>query len=296
VEQGAAWDETDGADPLRAMKHLDVVEWPLGQPDIILRLPKPEIIPANGVLDYRHIEVLANNEDSAYVGAIYVKPGNRRVVHHVIARLKSDGFRDHLGQEEMYVGWAPGTTQEWYPEGTGKYLPPHARFDLELHYTPCGSEQTDETEVGLYLLKDKPKVRFENVPIVNSQFEILPQDPDSQALATYAFDRSATLHSVTPHMHLRGKWMQFELLFPDGSRKRVCSVPRYDFNWQQTYVLEKPIHIPAGTWGLLRGGFDNSPQNPSNPNPNISVGWGEQSWDEMFLGWFNVAWEDESEF
>jgi peroxiredoxin len=294
VEQGAAWNEADGPDPLSSMKMPEFVEWPLGQPDIIMRLPKPEVIPPTGVLDYRHIEVLANNETPAYVGAVYVKPGNRRVVHHVIGRLKSDDLEDPSGRGEVYLGWASGTTQEWYPNGTGKYLPPHARFDLEMHYSTCGSEQTDETEVGLYLLKDKPKDRFESVPIFNSQFEILPQDPNSQALAIYGFDRSATLYGVTPHMHLRGKWMLFELLFPDGSRKQVCSVPRYDSNWQQTYMLEKPLKIPAGTWGLLRGGFDNSPQNPSNPNPNISVGWGEQTWDEMFLGWFKVAWNDSS--
>ena len=92
-------------------------------------------------------------------------------------------------------------------------------------------------------------------------------------------------------MHVRGRWMKFELLLPDGRRETVASVPRYDFNWQLTYALEKPRRIPAGTWVMLTGGFDNSPRNPANPDPKKTVHWGEQSWEEMFLGWYNVTWD-----
>jgi hypothetical protein len=293
VEQGAKQDYGEANDPLTEIEVPVVAEWPMGKPDIILKLPKPERIPATGVLDYRHVEVHANNEEAAWVRAVWVKPGNRRVVHHVIARLKEWGLKDHLGMPEMYVGWAPGTTQGPFPDGTGKYLPAKARFDLELHYTTCGSEQTDETEVGIYLMPEIPPARYESVPVVKSDFVIQPLSSETWVSASYAFPRGATLHSVTPHMHLRGKAMAFELWFPDGRRRTICSVPRYDFNWQQTYALKKPVRIPAGTWAVLKGSFDNSPQNPANPNPNKRVGWGEQSWDEMFLGWYNVAWDPE---
>lgn len=289
VHQGAPRGE--GADLLEALKVPVQPDWPLGAPDLVLRLPAPQQIPATGVLDYRHIEVVATNVNEAWVRAVYVRPGNRKVLHHIIARLKEGGEKDHLGQDEMFVGWAPGSTQEWFPEKAGKRLPPQAKFDLELHYTTCGSPQTDETELGLYFHREPVTRRFESVPVVNSQFEIRPGDPNSTAQAMYCFTQPATLHGVTPHMHLRGKWMKFELLFPDGRRETVASIPRYDFNWQFTYDLAKPRPIPAGTWVLLTGGFDNSPQNPANPDPKKTVHWGEQSWDEMFLGWYNVTWD-----
>lgn len=289
VHQGAA--RGDGPDPLENLKVPAQPEWPLGQPDLVLRLPEPQQIPANGVLDYRHIEVPAGNAADAWVGGVYVKVGNRKVLHHVIARIKDRGEKDHLGQNEMFVGWAPGATQERYPQGAGKFLPKNAKFDLELHYTTSGSAQTDATEIGLYLLKEPPTHRFESVPVVNYQFEIRPGDPDSQAQGLYCFPQDATLHSVTPHMHFRGKWMRFEMLQPDGKRDVVASIPRYDFNWQLTYDLAKPRKIARGTWVTLDGAFDNSAKNPANPDPKKTVHWGEQSWDEMFLGWYNVTWE-----
>ena len=289
VHQGA--DKDGEADPLENLAVSPQPEWPLGQPDIILRLPQPEQIPASGVLDYRHVTVFAGNDKEAWVGAVYAKPGNRKVLHHVIGRVLDHGEKDHLGQNEMFVGWAPGASQAPYPKGAGKFLPKNAKFDLELHYTTCGSPQTDSTEIGLYLMKEAPTHRFESVPVVNSQFEILPGDPNSKVQGLYGFTREATLYSVTPHMHVRGKWMRFELLRPDGAREAVASVPRYDFNWQMTYPLKKPMKIVPGTWAVLDGAYDNSARNPANPNPQKAIHWGEQSWDEMFLGWYNVAWE-----
>ena len=268
-------------------------EWPLGKPDVVLRLPKVEKIPATGVLDYRHIEVKAGNVAAGWVGAVWVKPGNAKVVHHVIARLKKGGQKDHLGTGEMYAGWAPGTTQGWFPEGSGKFLPADAVFDFEMHYTPNGMEQTDQTEIGLYLLKEKATARFETVPVVSANFEIKPGDPDSKTEGMYCFKKPATLYSLTPHMHLRGKWMKFEVMYPNGKREVVCSVPRYDFNWQHTYMLDKPRKLPAGTWVRLSGGFDNSDRNPANPDPKKTVHWGDQSFEEMFLGWYNVTWDPE---
>lgn len=291
VNQGALRGE--GEDPLTTLAMKPVEDWPLGKPDIILRLPQAEQIPATGVLDYRHIEVRAGNTNTGWVAAAFVRPSNNKVVHHVIARVKEGGRKDHLGQGEMYVGWAPGATQGFYPKGAGKFLPEDARFDVELHYTPNGTPQTDQTEIGLYLLPETPTGRFESVPVVNTSFEIQPGDPNSAVSGMYGFKKDAMLYSLSPHMHLRGRWMKFEILFPNGKRETVCSIPRYDFNWQRTYVLEKPRKIPAGSWVVLTGGYDNSPQNPSNPDPKMTVHWGEQSFNEMFLGWYNVVWDIE---
>ncbi|MEP0843120.1 MAG: redoxin domain-containing protein, partial [Phycisphaerae bacterium] len=234
IEQGAPRGE--GPDPLEDLAVPPQPDWPLGEPDIILKFPRPQKIPATGVLDYRHVEVRAGNEKEGWVGATYIRPGNRRVVHHVIARLKEGGVRDHFGMPEMYCGWAPGTTQTRLPEGTGKFLPRQARFDVEVHYTTCGAEQTDDTQIGLYLLRDRPKQRFESVPLANLEFEIAPGAASTEVFATYCLPRPAVLHALTPHMHLRGRWMKFELLLPDGKRETVASIPHFDFNWQRSYV------------------------------------------------------------
>ncbi|HEY0454842.1 MAG TPA: redoxin domain-containing protein [Verrucomicrobiae bacterium] len=289
IYQGAPGSE--GKDPLEMAAAKVQDKWPMGEPDLVLRLPDVQEIPATGVLDYRHIEVRAGNTNEAWVGGVWVRPSNNKVVHHIIARLKQGGRSDPLGQKEMFAGWAPGATQGRYPQSSGKFLPANAKFDFEMHYTPNGSPQTDQSEIGLYFLKEKPSKRYESVPVVNTTFEILPGDQKARAEATHAFTRAATLHSVTPHMHLRGRSMKFELLSPTGKREVVCSIPRYDFSWQLTYALAKTRNITPGTWAMLSGTWDNSTRNPANPDPKKTIHWGDQSFDEMFLGWYNVTWD-----
>jgi peroxiredoxin len=295
VHQGAPRGEGD--DPLATATPPPAATWPLGQPDIVLRLPKPEEIPATGVLKYRHVKVSAGNAEAAWVGGFWVRPGNNKVLHHVIARvITANNQKDKApsGAVEMFASWAPGATQGAFPANSGKPLPANATFDLELHYTTNGTPQTDQTEIGLYLLKEKPALRYESIPIANDTFEIRPGDPNAAVQAMFAFRRGATLHSVTPHMHLRGRSMKFELLGVDGRRETIASVPRYDFNWQLTYQLATPRKIPAGSWAVLSGTFDNSKRNPANPDPNRTIRWGEQTFDEMFLGFYSVTWDAES--
>ncbi|MBL9200715.1 MAG: redoxin domain-containing protein [Opitutaceae bacterium] len=295
VHQGAPRGEGD--DPLASLPAAPPPSWPLGQPDIVLRLPKPEEIPATGVLKYRHVKVNAGNAAPGWVGGFWVRPGNNKVLHHVIARVIGGGNRSERapsGIVEMFVAWAPGATQGAFPPNSGKPIPANAVFDLELHYTTIGTPQTDQTEIGLYLLKEKPALRYESIPIANDTFEIAPGDANAPVQATFPFRRGATLHSVTPHMHLRGRSMKFELLGTDGRREVIASVPRYDFNWQLTYQLATPRKIPAGSWALLSGTFDNSKRNPANPDPNRTIRWGDQTFDEMFLGFYSVTWDPET--
>jgi peroxiredoxin len=290
IEQGAL--RGDGPDLLATTTIPPAEDWPLGKPDIVVRLPRPQQIPATGVLEYRHIDVPAGNANEGWVGGAWVKPGNKQVVHHVIARLKDeDDGKKRPEERQVFAGWAPGSTQGWTPKGTGKFLPANARFEIELHYTPNGTPQTDQTEVGFYLLPEKPAKVLETVAAYNTKFEIKPGDSSAETFAMYGFKQAAMLYNIAPHMHLRGRWMQFELLRPDGKRETICSVPRWDFNWQRTYKLTQPRRIPAGTWLLVTGSYDNSHRNPSNPDPSKTVRWGDQSFDEMFIGFLGITWE-----
>jgi peroxiredoxin len=287
IQQGAPRGEGD--DPLEKTV-VEAPEWPLGKPDYIVKLPKPEEVPATGVLDYRHIMVKSPVPQDSWLGAVDVRPGNRKVVHHVIARMKYKGARDDgSGRGSPLIGWAPGAMAARFPEGTGKFLAADAMIDLEMHYTTMGSPQTDQTEIGLYLLPAKPPLALEDRAALNQEFTIPPGETDARTFGVYGFKRDSLVYGLSPHMHLRGSWMKFEALYPDGNRETLLSVPRYDFNWQTTYRLATPKRVPKGTWLLCTGGFDNSPHNPHNPDPAKRIAWGDQSWDEMFVGFFQAT-------
>jgi hypothetical protein len=286
ARQGAAQDE--GEDILTA--HAEPApEWPLGKPDYILKLPKPEMVPATGILEYRHIKIPNVVPQDCWLSAIYVKPGNRKVVHHVILRAKSEGNDDGSGRGVGIVGWAPGSNPAPFRDGVGRFLPKKSTFDVEMHYTTMGSEQTDQTEIGLYVLPSKPKLDVKVAAAINTDFSIPPSEGDSRTFATHGFQHDAILYSLSPHMHLRGSWFKYEALYPDGTREVLLSVPHYDFNWQTQYRFVEPKHIAKGTWILCTGGFDNSAKNPSNPDAKKRVGWGDQSFDEMFIGFMDVG-------
>lgn len=284
----------EGPDPL--MEPLaPLPEWALGKPDVVMRLPQPEVIPATGVQDYRHIEIANPFTNEVWVAATDIKPGNRKVVHHAILYAKWPGGQDDgTGNGLHFCGWAPGTPPARYPAGVAKRLPAGATLTLEMHYTTCGSPQTDQTEVAFYLA---PGPQPRDVQVRRAEdfhLEIPPGTDEARHSATYAFRKSATLYSLAPHMHVRGKWMRYELLLPDGKRETLLNVPRYDFNWQHGYGLAQPRRVPAGSWLLVTGAFDNSKHNPANPDPTKRVRFGLQSWEEMFIGFFEAADEPEA--
>jgi len=228
--------------------------------------------------------------NEVWLGGLDVKPGNRRVLHRVIVRAKSRGGADDgSGNGVMLCGWAPRLAIAKFTDGTGKRVPAGAKIDFELHYTTTGSPQTDQTEVALYLLPGKPQREVTTRAAVQLDLNIPPGSDESRDSAIYGFERPATIYSFIPHMHLRGRWMQFELLMPTGKRETLLRVPRYDFNWQTSYQLAEPRHVPTGSWLIVTGGFDNSTTNPANPDPKKRVHFGQQSWDEMFIGFFDAA-------
>lgn len=287
VESGAP--RGDGPDPLTEPLP-PLVDWPLGKPDVVLKLPEPQQIPATGVLDYRKIAVPTPTTNEFWLGGVDIKPSNRKVVHHVILYARwPDCPDDGSGNGVFIYGWAPGATPARYPDGVGKRIPAGAEFVAELHYTTCGSPQTDQSEIALYLRPGPQEREAETRQANDSRFEIPPGIEEFRHHATYAFRKPATIYALSPHMHFRGKWMKYELLLPNGKRETLLHVPRYDFKWQFSYVLQQPRKVPAGSWLLVTGAFDNSADNPDNPDPKRTVHFGLQSWDEMFIGFFDAA-------
>jgi peroxiredoxin len=287
IEQGAPRGE--GEDPLESFTPPPG-DWPLGKPDVVVSLPKAQEIPATGVVDYRYVDVPLSFTNDVWVGGAAIKPGNLKCTHHVIVRVKypKEG-KTNTQEPEGLEGWSPGKSFQRFPEGTGKRLRPGAVLSFELHYNTTGQPQTDRTEIGLYLLKEKPPLRYETRMAINADLNLTPGESDLRSHAVAGFKRDTMLYAFIPHMHTRGAWMKYEALYPDGKRETLLSVPRYDFNWQLEYRLAEPRRMPAGTWILCTGGFDNSSRNPHNPDPMKRVHWGEQSFDEMFIGFMNVA-------
>lgn len=279
----------DGDDPLEAPLG-PLPEWPMGEPDVVIQLPEEQHIPATGVLDYRYIPVSTPFTNEVWLSALDVKPDNRKVVHHVILYAKWPGSSDDgSGNGVFLVGWAPGSNPLGYPAGVAKRLPAGAKLTVEMHYTTCGSPQTDRSEIALYLAPGPQPREAETRQAGEYDLYIPPGNEEARHVATYAFAKPATIYGLFPHMHYRGKWMRYELLLPSGKKETLLHVPRYDFQWQLSYYLKEPRHVPAGTWMMVTGAFDNSPENPANPDATQQVRFGLQSWDEMFIGFFEAA-------
>ena len=286
IEQGAQRGE--GEDPLEkaVAPHVD---FPLGAPDAIVALPSIEEIPATGVLDYRHIKVKVPFTEDVWIKGVVARPDNKRVVHHIIVRVRAPGQGENDQDDAFLIGWAPGSPDMFFPENTGKRIRKGSTLDFEMHYTVSGKPEKDQSRIGLYIMKDAPQMAYKTRAAYNFDFEVAPNDIASAANATYVFKRDSMLYDLSPHMHLRGSWFKFEALYPNGKHEVLLSVPRYDFNWQHNYRLKEPKRMPAGTWILCTGGFNNSPTNPYNPDPAIHVHWGDQSFDEMFIGFMGIA-------
>jgi hypothetical protein len=288
ITQGAQRGEDE--DPLPKLAIPPAEYWPLGKPDYIAKLPMPEEVPPTGVLEYRHITVDSPVDEDTWLSAVTIHPGNLKVVHHCIVRVRyPKGPDDGSGRGSWLQGWAPGASVVRFPEGTGRLLPKGSTLDIEMHYTTMGVAQTDQTEIGFYKLPAKPNMVLHNVGVYNLDFSISPNENDSETFATYSVSKDALLYAMSPHMHLRGAWMRYEALYPTGKREVLLSVPHYDFNWQTSYRLPQPKLLPAGTWILCSGGFDNSSLNPNNPGPSKRISWGDQSFEEMFIGFMEAA-------
>lgn len=289
-------------DPLTALTWPET-KWTLGEPDLIVKIPAQQI-PATGVLDYRNLAVpLTDLTESRWVRGSEVSPGDPTVVHHVIPSVippqggeaRGEGRNSVLAlnpEVPTLAGYAPGYQNRMEAENTGALLEAGSTIVFQMHYTTSGKETVDETELGIYFYPEGvvPAERVSGRPAVSWDIAVPPGAKDHAMQASIELDRDVYLQSVLPHMHFRGKRVKYIAQLPDGSEQLLFNQPHYNFNWQLTYHFEEPVFLPAGTTILVDGAFDNSAQNPFNPDPSITVYGGEQSWEEMFFGF--MTWKD----
>jgi hypothetical protein len=255
---------------------------------------KPFQVPAEGEVRYQYFEVDPGFTEDKWVDAIEIQPGNRAVVHHVLMFLKTsdDDARNLRGGAAGYDGaFVPGQRVRPYPEGTARRIAAGSRLVFQVHYTPNGTEQLDQSRVGMTFV-DPASVKFavRTASAVDTELRIPPHDANYRVEATSApLPASARLVALNPHMHLRGKSILYEAILPSGDRQTLLEVPHYDFNWQTAYRFAEPLEFPEGTRLHCVAHFDNSADNLNNPDPAKTVRWGEQTWDEMMIGYFDYV-------
>ena len=284
----------EGEDPLLADRQ-QAPQWPLGEPDLVLEIPTFEI-PATGVVDYQ-FPVVANPLDrDVWVVAATVLPGDTRVLHHVLMgsaeEAPTESDRESVFQNYI-MGYAPGNESAHMPEGTGVFVPVGGVYQFQMHYTPVGVATSDTTRVALYFADEPPANFLRQQVVLNPRLKIPANAADHVETAYFEFWEDATIYSLVPHSHYRGKASTFTLQYPDGSSEMILSVPNYDFNWQRTYSFVEPKVVPQGTRILHTTVYDNSALNPANPDSEREVPWGLQSHDEMLYGSVSFSWNKE---
>jgi mono/diheme cytochrome c family protein len=288
----------EGDDPLAASVHA-APEWPLGKPDLVIDIPA-FTLPASGVVQYQYPTAVNPLTEGHWVKAAALMPGDRRGVHHILAGYISGAPRpgpSSAAQWEATFGeYAVGGEAFHVPDGLGIWLPPGGRMGFQLHYTPYGKEVVDHSRMGFYFYKDGevPEKILHHFVIANNAIELPPNTHEHQEVAYGKFPKDALLYSVFLHTHYRGESGHLDLVKADGSREILINLPRYDFNWQRTYDFAKPVLIPAGAKLVATYLYDNSVRNSSNPDPNKTVIWGDQSWEEMHYTSIYFQWPDET--
>jgi hypothetical protein len=283
VEAGAP--RGDGADPLSQVTPV-VDAWSLGPPDLVVEVPAFDV-PATGVVDYLYPRVANPLDRDVWVRAIEIHPGDRSVVHHVLAGVddpqsQGDAFIEQLA---AFGGYSPGRNPLPYPDGAGVLLRKGAGLRFQMHYTPTGKAVRDVTRIGLYFHAQPPVHRLRLQFLMTRGLKVPAHAADHSVTVSHVFDRDVVLYSLMPHAHLRGKAARFTAITPDGREETLLSVPHYDFAWQSVYQLRDPKRLPAGTRIDFTMRWDNSANNPANPDPSRTVPWGDQTWDEMNAGW-----------
>ncbi len=290
-------------------KPLEFTEgWNIGKPDLVFEMPEAFDVPASGTIEYQYVILPYKFTEDRWVQMAEVRPGNRALVHHVIAFIRdgnskwnrdktpgevflpeknSKGERQGLSGD-MLAGYAPGLPPIELPAGTARLVKAGSDIVFQMHYTANGKPGQDKTKVGIVFAKEPPKERIMTLAALNQKFTIPAGDPNYKVDAEIELGHEAKLRALLPHMHQRGKDFEYRLVFPTGETQTILRVPRYDFGWQLWYEPKDEILLPKGTKISCTAHFDNSPNNPSNPDATKDVKWGDQTWEEMMIGFFDV--------
>ncbi len=273
-----------------------VTGWRIEKPDVVVSMEEefdvPAEMPRAGV-PYKYFSVDPKFTEDKWVVQAEAKPGAPAVVHHIIVFVVAPGqkFEKQGPPGRVLCGMAPGDTALKLPPGTAKKIQAGSKLLFQMHYTPNGTAQKDRSFVGMVFAKAPPERQALTVPVLNHNFSIPPGDDNYKVESSFDFKEDGLVLGFMPHMHLRGKDFLYEAVQSDGKTEVLLSVPRYNFNWQNSYRLAKPYSVPKGGKIHCVAHFDNSAKNPNNPDPTAEVRWGDQTWEEMMIGWMEFAFD-----
>ncbi len=307
VEGGAA----EGDPKLAPPNPKFVSGWQIGEPEAVLPMTVEFNVPANGEVPYKYFAVPTNFTEDRYVQAAEIRQGDRAHLHHVIVsviypgngplppagevnpgvlmssrRSTNDRPADSDGR---LIGWAPGEAPLILRPGQAKLVRKGSVLIFQVHYVTNGEPGKDRTSVGLVFAKTPVEKRVITAGATQANFAIPPGAPSHEVKSEFAFKEDSHIDSLHPHMHVRGKDFKYTLVYPDGTSKVLLSVPRYDFAWQLTYVLKEEVFAPKGSKLLCVAHYDNSTNNKFNPDPTATVTWGDQTWEEMMIGYLDYT-------
>ena len=260
--------------------------WSIRHPDVVLEMPQEFSVPANGAIDYQYITVPTHFTEDKWVEMAEVRPSDRSVVHHAIVAIESRGRG-----EEYLAGYAPGMRPQIWKPGQARLIRAGSNLVFQMHYAANGTAARDRTRIGLVFAHEPPSEQILALQVLAPSLAIPPGEANYRVDGSLMLRETVRLTGMRAHMHLRGKSFVFRAVYPTGETETLLNIPRYDFNWQPYYYLETPKLLPRGTRIECTAVFDNSSNNPFNPDPNATILWGPQSWDEMMIGWLDVAVE-----
>jgi mono/diheme cytochrome c family protein len=273
-------------------------EWRIGEPDMIFEMPEEVTVDPSGVVPYQYFSTQTNFEEDVWIQAAECLPGNPKVVHHIIIFVRppngGDGFNPRDGEIQETDGgfldaFAPGGVPQILPAGQARKIPAGSQLIWQMHYTPTGKVEKDRSQFGIKLAKGPINYEVRTGSAADFSIVIPARDDNYRSEAEIGFPKGGTVFSFAPHMHYRGKDFLYTAVYPDGREETILSVPNYDFNWQTTYYLAEPLVMPPGSKIHAVAHFDNSENNPYNPDPDKTVTWGDQTWEEMMIGFFHYS-------
>ena len=286
--------------------------WNISAPDVVIEMPKAVALKPEGDIDYTYEIVPTHFREDRWIQMAELRPSSREHVHHAVVYIRppgstwlrnapvgapfttaglpdKQGRRDtHWTDSDVLIIYAPGSSPERWASGMAKFIQAGSDLVIQMHYMAMGQAATDRTSVGMVFAKQPPRQRVLTLQLTNDRFVIPPRDSDYRVEARGSLPNDATLLQFFPHMHWRGKKFEYNLIGPDGRIESLLKV-RWDFQWQLSYELADPLPLKAGAVLQAVAWYDNSSHNPHNPDPNQEVRWGEQTYEEMMVGFFDVA-------